>query len=155
MLYKVQADVPEVIFKRAVIADSLIKNNKLLIAAVHAAWPFTFLDPSITPRDLIIMIESEYQRRVQNGRFITIGIIRPKWAYTSMRSTTFKDKPDAMFFNARRKWERESDKPTTVTILHETLHVFGFGHGNNFNQDKEPKLSSVPIKLARTLAMGV
>jgi len=72
----------------------------------------------------------------------------PKWVFTSAIATTFSNQPGKVYLNVFRLNSR-SKADWSATLIHEAMHVMGFGHGNNYWQHKEPKLSSVPIQVAR------
>jgi len=72
----------------------------------------------------------------------------PKWVFTSAIATTFSDRPGKIYLNIFRINSR-STSDWSATLIHEVMHFMGFGHGNNYSQHREPKLSSVPIQVAR------
>jgi len=73
---------------------------------------------------------------------------RPKWRWTSAIATTFAKEPGVVYINMY-KIDSRNMFDYVATLTHESLHILGFNHGNNFNQHKEPKFSSVPIYVAK------
>jgi len=73
---------------------------------------------------------------------------KPKWRFTSAIATTFASMPNVVHINVYKVKSR-SVSDYVATCVHESLHVMGFEHGSNSGQGKEPKLSSVPIRVAK------
>lgn len=73
---------------------------------------------------------------------------KPRWRFTSAIATTFTSIPNVVHINVYKVKSR-SKEDYVATLCHEALHVMGFGHGSNSGQHKEPKLSSVPIYVAK------
>jgi hypothetical protein len=72
---------------------------------------------------------------------------KPRWRFTSAIATTFASIPNVIHINVYKVNSR-SKEAYVATLVHEALHVMGFNHGSNSGQGREPKLSSVPIKVA-------
>lgn len=114
----------------------------------YAAKKLTYTEK--THMEVVNQIEAQVLLRRSYGPPIYIEGIIPKNPWSSMNATTFEDKPGKIFFNMRKKIDSVK---AFLTILHEVAHIAGFNHGTdrfkNFRQSSEPKLSSVPVQMAK------
>lgn len=104
---------------------------------------FTFTEQ--TPEQIFNWVSSQFMADVQAKNYVSISEIYPRWRFTKMNATTFKNIPRSIFFNAYKHQGRRASG-TCGTIIHEYAgHIMGYGHGNNFNQGSVEKQNSFPI----------
>lgn len=77
------------------------------------------------------------------NRIIIAKLWKPRNPWTSAVATTFKNKPGEVYINVR-KINQRSIQDYVNTLVHESCHVLGYGHGSNSPKGKE---NSVPYWL--------
>lgn len=129
----------EKMYEAGEMASRFLMNGESLIAA-HKKQ-FTYVG-TMSNKD----VAADIMRRCRHLS-VTVLPWKPFNPFTSAIATTYKDRPGLIYINIRKLSSRNvSDY--VATLVHETLHVIGYGHGSNSGQGKEPKLSSVPIAVA-------
>jgi hypothetical protein len=106
---------------------------------------FTFTE--MTPPQIVKQLDSFIITRKNFGPLVYVEPLTPR--FFDFNATTYKDKPNQIFVNAKKKLDKYT---LTGTLVHEICHLAGFNHGTgrltNYFQGREPKLSSVPIAMA-------
>ena len=152
MIFRISDKFNDVSFaslcRAADIAEDFLYHK---LGAVLEVSSFTFTDDK--PETVFNKIASECTAYHNGKAPILIEPWTPWNPWTSAIATTKSNAPGVIFINTR-KINQRSAKEYAATFLHEFLHLCKYSHGDNFNQDKEPKLSSVPIKLASLVMNG-
>ena len=137
-----------VVYEARDIAEDFLYHK---LGAILEVSIFTFTDDK--PETVFNKIASECTAYHNGKAPVLVEPWTPWNPWTSAIATTKSNAPGVIFINTR-KINQRSAKEYAATFLHEFCHIVGYGHGDNFNQDKEPKLSSVPIKLASMVMNG-
>jgi len=128
-------------------ADNFLVNQAARTVMARAD-KFTFTELSLEEISTRIVLLNQ---KLLEGELPIIKLVpwRPFNVFTSATAYTTPSKPHTIFINTR-KLRGRSVKDWARTLVHEWVHVYfpDAGHGSNSGQNKEPKLSSLPIWLA-------
>jgi hypothetical protein len=126
--------------RAASLAESIL-NNPEFHAEIVKESHFSYTDH--TPFKVLHKIRVEIEAK--NGRrneLVSVDTYRPAWPWSAAIAKTVKGR---ISLN-ERKIPSMSELEYVGTLVHEFMHVIGYGHGNNSPKGKE---QSVPYRVGK------
>lgn len=118
----------------AKLADQFFETELHVILGRRAEFTHT--------KDTVVQV---FNHIASNHKDMIIEVLpwKPFNPWTAAIATTFKNKPGKVFINVR-KINQRSIAEYVNTLVHESCHLLGYGHGSNSPKGKE---NSVPYWL--------
>jgi hypothetical protein len=139
MRYIVSKDLPDKLHEASEFASRFFYSSFGLVAKPSKPYTFTVKSPEQVAMDI---------KNRHTAFEVRVVAWRPFNPWTSAIATTYTSDPTTIHINVRKIAGRDTSD-YVATLVHEALHLMGYGHGDNRNQHREPKLSSVPIAVAQ------